>query len=121
MKRIASLLAIFALGLAIGYFGKVLIDRNPSEKYGIQIDGMEISGRLSDFQKMDIEGITAAMKLIDPKYPIMSIQFVSPSEVEITTGVVRGPLNGSGRYYKLKKQGETWVQIETDHIRHWVS
>ncbi|CAM3181799.1 hypothetical protein [Rariglobus hedericola] len=121
MKRTIFQFSLLVLGIIIGYCGKLLADASTPEKYGIQVEGLHITGQLSDFQKNEIEAITVAAKSLDSKYPIMSIKFKSPGEVEIMTGVVRGPLDGGGNYFDLKKQNGKWIQANPDSRRFWVS
>jgi len=121
MKRIVFLISFLILGMAIGYFGKMLIDANQPEKYGIQIDGLHVTGQLSDLQKKEIEDITEVVKSLDSENPILSINFKSSNEVEIMTGVVRGPLNGGGNYFDLKKKNGKWIQLNPESHRMWVS
>jgi len=121
MKRTIFPISLLVLGIAFGYFGKLLADANQPEKYGIRIEGLYVTGQLSDFQKKEIEDITEVAKSLDSKYPIMSIEFKSPNEVEIMTGVVRGPLDGGGNYFDLKKQNGKWIQVNSDSHRGWVS
>lgn len=44
---------------------------------------------------------------------ILRIYQETDGTVSIETGVVRGPLNGQGRLYRLKKTSKGWERIES--------
>lgn len=52
---------------------------------------------------------------------ILEIVFSGPRRVEVKTGVMRGPLNGQGRYFDFQKEGETWIELDKNIRKSWVS
>jgi hypothetical protein len=72
--------------------------------------------------KEDIKMIQDTIPLLDTKYPILEIVFLSRDHVEVKTGIVEGPLNAKGRYYDLKKQGDSWQNADKPGlVRGWRS
>jgi hypothetical protein len=60
-----------------------------------------------------VEAITSKTK-----EPILSIRVVKDGELEVMTGQVRGPLDGSGSIFLLQKRKEKWHISEAGD---WVS
>jgi len=70
----------------------------------------------------DIKIIQETIAKIDTEYPILEIDFLSKDHVEVKTGIVKGPLNASGRYHDLKKEGNQWRNADEEGVvRMWVS
>ena len=67
------------------------------------------------------EILDAAQAIPDRKDPVLWIDVISKTEVDVSTGVVRAPLDGSGRIFKLSKEGGKWIYIKEDFHRSWVA
>jgi len=75
-----------------------------------------------EVMKEDIGKIQKVISQIDTKYPILEIVFLSKDHVEVTTGIVKGPLHAAGRIHNLKKRGDLWQNANEEGIfRSWVS
>ena len=70
-------------------------------------------------QRKDI--IEAAQAIPDRKDPVLWIDVISKFEVDVSTGVIRAPLDGSGRIFRLRNEGGKWIYIKEDFHRSWVS
>lgn len=88
--------------------------------HSIHINGVEVNGRIISVSVADVVEIVAAINRIDNVEPILMISVLSESHVEVTTGVVDGPLAGGGKIYSLKKVNGGWI-IDFDETSYWVS
>jgi hypothetical protein len=52
---------------------------------------------------------------------IIWINAISAAEIEVMTGVIRGPLDGGGNVYILKFHAGKWILFDDGSIRSWVS
>jgi len=50
--------------------------------------------------------------------PILEILFLSSTHVKVMTGIVKGPLNGSGQYHSFKKEGSSWYSSDKNGLIH---
>lgn len=53
--------------------------------------------------------------------PIMDITITGADTVEVMTGVVRGPLDGGGRYFDFKRVRGRWEYTQENGLKMWVS
>ena len=44
---------------------------------------------------------------LDPR--LISLEFQDKDTVRITTGVIRGPLNGEGQFYNARREKGRWI------------
>jgi len=84
--------------------------------YGFDVYGAAALGGL-DGVKEDIEAIQAAVG----DEPILEILFLKADGVEVKTGSIRGPQDGSGRYYDFKKEKGRWVPVNRNTFRAWAA
>lgn len=87
----------------------------------IEIEGIYISGKIVSITVDDVAEIAKIIKKTGEVDPILSIKVLSNSRVEVTTGVIRGELDGGGNIYDLKKKNQKWGVHDTGFIRSWVS
>lgn len=80
---------------------------------GVTVVGAELTDR-------DVEEIGKAIGRLgaDIDKRIIAIQQITPDSVEVTTGEIRGPLDGGGQILYLQRAGETW---QLDEVSHWLS
>lgn len=67
------------------------------------------------------EIVATAQSILDRTLPVLWIDVISKTEVDVVTGVVRGPLNGGGRIFKLRRENDKWIYIKEEMYRSWVS
>jgi hypothetical protein len=53
--------------------------------------------------------------------PILDIETLPNGDIQVTCGVVRGPLDGGGSIYLVRKIGLHWLVVNDDTMRSWVS
>jgi hypothetical protein len=112
------LIAILLIGLVAGcQNGKT----DESDHQGVEIGGIYISGKNTKISADDVAEISKIIQEIENADPILSIHVLSKSHVEVETGVIRGPLDGGGRIYDLKKKNKKWEIYDTGYIKSWVS
>lgn len=112
LQQILPYLLAFLGGVALLYFGL-----RPSQRsIAILIHGNTPAYEMTDVQKKDIEEIKL---LIKGRYPIMSIDLISTKEAKANTGIVKGPLDGAGKFYRLEKKNGMW-QRKTDVSVMWM-
>jgi len=87
----------------------------------VEIEGIGINGRIVSIGIEDVAEIAEIVKGIEDVDPILSIRVIDQEKVEVTTGVVRGPLDGGGRIYSLKKIDGEWDLDESKGTTHWMS
>ncbi len=114
-------IASFAIaGGAIGFSFKTWLTHQEPQRYCIEVTGISVIGELSQFQKTELESLRLQAKQLDPKNPIMSIQFLSSNKVKITTGVSEAPLSGGGRFFTLQKKNQYWEIVDSES-GYWMS
>ena len=52
---------------------------------------------------------------------VLSIRVISANQVEVTTGIIRGPLNGGGDEVIIQRQKDGWKWLDDGVMRSWVS
>lgn len=67
------------------------------------------------------EIVAAAQSIPDRTLPVLWIDVISKTEVDVSTGEVRGPLDGGGRIFKLRRENDKWIYIKEEMYRSWVS
>jgi len=67
----------------------------------------------------DIRQIESLLAKIGNEHPILEVVFINRHHVRVNTGVIKGPLNGHGRYYNLKKKNGVWIQPNKDKAVTW--
>ena len=85
------------------------------------IEGVRVYGDVGAISSQDIAEIIIVIEKIKNVDPILSIEVLSSTRVDVETGVIRGPLNGSGRYYEVMKEDGVWFRQKTTTMRGWVS
>lgn len=98
---------------------RIAPDGNPWP-YTFPIYGSAALGGLAKVQD-DIRKIEALLAEIGNEQPILEVVFLSGHRARVNTGVIKGPLNGHGRYYNLKKKNGVWIQLKKDMIQSWFS
>jgi hypothetical protein len=73
---------------------------------------------LTTLTNEDLTAILEALHNIEDLEPILSIKILSATAVRVRTGVIRGPLNGGGKTYRLESREGKWTVEETSH---WVT
>jgi hypothetical protein len=125
MKRsVVTHVGLFVAGAAIGLSWNYPRDVKSAQRlppYSIQVHGVFVAGGLSDLQAENISAIVDYAKIVDKQYPLMGIEFLGPDKVEIQTGVIRGPLDGGGRYHTLEKRNGKWQVISDGPSKSWFS
>ncbi len=77
--------------------------------------------KASQLKETDLDAIIAAIEAVDDLMVDkrnLSIKVTDPSNVEVTTGFVKGPLHGGGDLFHLHKKGDNW---EVVHKSAWTS
>jgi len=88
----------------------------------VTIEGICVNGEITTIRPSDIALLKKAVaQIADNKYPIMSIKVIDKDLVDVQVGQVRGPLNGGGRYYKLRRSGNGWDLVPERMKRSWIS
>jgi hypothetical protein len=125
MKRsVVTHVALFVTGAVIGLSWSHLMGIKSAQRlppYSIQVHGVFVAGGLNDLQAENISAIVDYAKTVDKQYPLMEIEFLGPDKVEIQTGVIRGPLDGGGRYHTLEKRNGKWQVISDGPSKSWFS
>ncbi|MDQ8209606.1 hypothetical protein QEH52_18955 [Coraliomargarita sp. SDUM461003] len=85
------------------------------------IEGVRVYGDVAAISSQDIAEIIKVIEKIKNVDPILSIEVLSGTRVDVEAGVIRGPLNGSGWYYEVKKENGVWIRHKTTIMRGWVS
>jgi hypothetical protein len=78
----------------------------------VRLPEIQIIGNLSQSDVAAICKVVKATPELNGR-PILSIEVISQDKVEVTTGVVRGPLDGGGRTAILEKHNGIWQVVET--------
>jgi hypothetical protein len=68
----------------------------------------------------DLQAIEALIRDLTHD-PIMQIEADELDNIEVMTGVIRGPLDGGGTYFNFAKRNGHWTQIHTGSQKFWVS
>jgi hypothetical protein len=84
------------------------------------VAGVRVFGPHKYWTEAKVIALKAAVAAVDDTYPILSIKFIDSNTAEVTTGIVRGPLNGEGRDFKFLLKDGKWI---TDRFSRmiWVS
>lgn len=114
----ASVLAMF-LGVVTIWFATGC-RTNPTNETK-DIEGVRVFGDVTAISSKDIAEIIKVIEKIKNVDPILSIEVLSNTQVDVETGVIRGPLDGSGMYYEVRKEDGTWLRHKTTRIRMWMS
>lgn len=84
----------------------------------ITVEGINVSGKIISIDVKDVADIVEIITNTGEADPILSIRVISRSDVEVTTGIVRGPLDGGGNIYRVKKKNGQWT---LDGKGSWIS
>jgi hypothetical protein len=84
------------------------------------VAGVRVFGSQKYWTEAKIIALKAAVAQVDHTYPIMNITFIDSNTVEVTTGIVRGPLNGEGYNYTFRLKDGRWVTERAPQLP-WVS
>jgi len=112
---IVAILAAFALGYRSGK------KTNSSLVHFIEIEGIQVEGQITSITPQDVSEISKAIQQAKVDQPIISIRVIQENHVEVTTGTIRGPLDGGGFIYEFKKNENKWELINPNMIKSWVS
>lgn len=82
-------------------------DGNPWP-YEFPVYGSAALGGIAKVQD-DIRKIEALLAEIGNEHPILEVVFINKNRAWVNTGVIKGPLNGHGIYYNLKKKNGVWI------------
>jgi len=85
-----------------------------------EVEGISITGAIVSITPQDVSEIKNEMKKIEGLEPILSFRVISGSHVEVETGEIRGPLDGGGRVYVIKKNKGEW-EVDLTVMKHWIS
>ncbi|WFB36825.1 hypothetical protein P3T73_03490 [Kiritimatiellota bacterium B12222] len=85
----------------------------------ITIEGLEIQGEIISISVNDVVNISKEIHKIENVDPIRSITVLSETQVEVMTGMRRGPLSGGGLVYGVIKSNGKWKV--TGVVNSWVS
>ncbi|WP_146522101.1 hypothetical protein [Stieleria varia] len=67
----------------------------------------DIDSRIADADTFAIVKYFETHPSLDPR--ILSLRFTDQNTIQITTGVVRGPLSGGGFYYIARREHGRWI------------
>jgi hypothetical protein len=84
------------------------------------VAGVRVSGVHTYWTKNKVIALKAAVAAVDHTYPILSIKFIDSTTADVTTGVVRGPLDGSGYEYRFTFKNGKWT-VDRSSTMIWVS
>lgn len=115
-----KILQLFLLTLVVAVAGCRTPDSADNNSETRVVEGVRVSGAHTYWTKSKVIALKAAVAAVDHTYPIMSIKFIDSTTAEVTTGVVRGPLNGRGFGYKFKLKNGKWI-ADTSSTLIWVS
>jgi hypothetical protein len=125
MKRLIVTHAVLLVaGVAIGLATNYSTDAKSARGvplYSIQVSGVSVAVGLNELQAEDIKAIVDYAKTVDKEYPLMRIEFLGLDKVEIQTGIVRGPLDGGGRFHTLERKHGRWQVVSDGSSKRWVS
>jgi hypothetical protein len=101
----------------------------PATESGWTPEATSPSAKQDITQKYAVEGNLAAEDLRQIQLlvagltydPILHVKVRRAGLVEVTTGVVLGPLAGHGTYYDFEKRDGQWIRINTDTLKIWRS
>ena len=79
-------------------------------------DSVSVEGDLDPSDVVEIQRLVRSIRGIHRA--ILSIEVIDKNEVEIMTGIVRGPLDGGGNLLRAKKRDGRW---KITSISSWVS
>jgi hypothetical protein len=96
LKHLAVITVAVAMCLFPTPSSAIELGANPRLAVAIELPGEEMA---------EIKKLVA----IESSYPILSIEVESRDKVKVTTGVVRGPLDGSGHFIYLERDNGKWV------------
>jgi hypothetical protein len=72
-------------------------------------DTVKMIGERRIISEIDVHKIVKAVQAIPHiNHNILSIRVISAKEVEVTTGIVQGLLNGGGNIVIIRKNGDEW-------------
>src|SRR4051812_28100009 len=77
----------------------------------------KVIGELGDADRRELEDLVARQTAD----PILGIRVIRSGVVEVTTGVVRGPLGGGGSIFDFEKRDGRWFQINENAVKVWRS
>lgn len=104
----------FVLGMPFSVFAT---EQSVTQERSIRFND---PGNLID-QSHRQEIIQAAMGIPDRTDPVLWIDVISKNEVDVSTGVIRAPLDGGGRIFKLQKESGKWIYVKENFYRSWTS
>jgi hypothetical protein len=86
----------------------------------VRAEGVQIRPLLKTLSQEDLSRILAAVSKIKDGEPVLSIEILSTTRVEVRTGKVRGPLDGGGMVYRLDLIDDSW-KIDDKATTHWMT
>ena len=86
----------------------------------VRAEGIQIRPLLSTLSQKNLSKILEAVSKIQDGEPVLSIDVISTTRVEVRTGKVRGPLDGGGMVYRLDLIGDFWT-VDEKATTHWMS
>ena len=115
-----KILQLFLATLVLAVAGCRTPDGAVNESESYVVAGVRVSGAHSFWTESKVIALKAAVAAVDHTYPILSIKFIDATTAEVTTGVVRGPLDGSGYEYRFKLKNGRWI-ADRSSTMIWVS
>jgi hypothetical protein len=115
-----KILQLFLVTLVLVVAGCRTPDGADNDSETRVVAGVTVSGAHTYWTESKVIALKAAVAAVDHTYPILSIKFIDSTTAEVTTGVVRGPLDGSGREYRFKLKNGKW-SADTSSTLIWVS
>jgi hypothetical protein len=83
-------------------------------------EGVQIRPLLTTLSQENLSKILESVSKVKDGEPVLSIDILSTTRVEVRTGTVRGPLDGGGMVYRLDLIGGSW-KIDDKATTHWMS
>jgi hypothetical protein len=86
----------------------------------IRAEGVQIRPLLTTLSQENLSRILESVSRVKDGEPVLSIDILSTTRVEVRTGRVRGPLDGGGMVYRLDLIAGSW-KIDDKATTHWMS
>ena len=79
-----------------------------------------ITGERQLISDLDVQEIINAVQII-PRidHNVLSIRVISANQVEVTTGIIQGPLAGGGDIVIIRREKDGWKWLDDGVRRFW--
>ena len=112
-RHLITLLSLCLLGCA---------SPNHEANTATKNEPVRVTGESHLISEVDVQEIIEAVRTI-PRihHNVLAIEVLSDNEVEVRTGVIRGPLDGEGDRVIIRREKDGWKWHDDGVRRRWVS